>query len=65
MYKQHDKSVQPMATTPSRISSAEVVISKRLSLKSLLYPFENTSNTFALPSRKVSLHFEHLEKPLP
>jgi hypothetical protein len=54
-----------MATTPTRISSAVVEISKRLSIQSLLHSFENASNTFALPKGKVSLHSEHLETPVP
>jgi hypothetical protein len=45
-----------MGTTPSRISSVVVVISKRLSIESLLKPFENASKAFPLPKGKVSLH---------
>jgi hypothetical protein len=64
-YKQHDKSVSPMATLPSRISSAVLEISMILSIKSLLHFFENANSTFDHPSRKVSIHSEHLETHVP
>jgi hypothetical protein len=54
-HKQHDKSVSPMATTPLRISSVVVVISKRLSIESLLKSFKIASKAFPLQKRKVSL----------
>jgi hypothetical protein len=64
-YKQHDKIVSPMVTTPSRISSAVVVISTIESIQSLLYSFENASITFDRPKGKVSIHSEHLETHVP
>jgi hypothetical protein len=54
-----------MATTPSRISSVVVVISKRLSIESLLKSFKNANKAFPLRKRKVSLHLEHLETSVP
>jgi hypothetical protein len=54
-----------MATLPSRISSAVLEISMILSIKSLLHFFENANSTFDHPSRKVSIHSEHLETHVP
>jgi hypothetical protein len=50
-----------MATTPLRISSVVVVISKRLSIESLLKSFNDASQFFDPPRGKVSLHQEHLK----
>jgi hypothetical protein len=42
-----------------------VVISRRLSIEYIIKSFDNASKAFLLPKGKVSLHYEHLETPLP
>jgi hypothetical protein len=54
-----------MATTPLRISSAVVSISLTKRIQSLLKPFENASKAFGHSKRKVLLHSEHFESPMP
>jgi hypothetical protein len=54
-----------MATTPLRFSSVIVVARWTQSIYLLLEPLENASEPLGPSRGKVSLHFEHLETPVP